>query len=199
MVYIQFRKYIPFQRVIPSNIRFHSILFALFLIWIWNPLFLAHIVPRGYLHRSMFLNVIIDWSGQLPYVPLSYYGREKQYFFSYLLDFYSLPGYIYLLNKCLLDFLSPTNISSTKKNNAIPRKYINCSSYSSKTMELYFSSSILRMSSIIGFSPNSLFPARTYTPFPALAVCRFFDDDHFEVKICAPDYARSYKEYVYED
>ena len=25
------------------------------------------------------------------------------------------------------------------------------------------------------------------------------DDDHFEVKICAPDYARSYKEYVYED
>ena len=25
------------------------------------------------------------------------------------------------------------------------------------------------------------------------------DDDHFEVKICTPDYARSYKEYVYED
>lgn len=25
------------------------------------------------------------------------------------------------------------------------------------------------------------------------------DDDHFEVKICAPDYARSYKEYTYED
>ena len=25
------------------------------------------------------------------------------------------------------------------------------------------------------------------------------DDDHFEVKICAPDYARSYKEYVYGD
>ena len=25
------------------------------------------------------------------------------------------------------------------------------------------------------------------------------DDDHFEVKICAPDYARSYKECVYED
>lgn len=25
------------------------------------------------------------------------------------------------------------------------------------------------------------------------------DDDHFEVKTCAPDYARSYKEYVYED
>ena len=25
------------------------------------------------------------------------------------------------------------------------------------------------------------------------------DDDHFEVKICAPDCARSYKEYVYED
>ena len=25
------------------------------------------------------------------------------------------------------------------------------------------------------------------------------DDDHFEVKICTLDYARSYKEYVYED
>lgn len=25
------------------------------------------------------------------------------------------------------------------------------------------------------------------------------DDDHFEVKICAPDYARGYKEYVYGD
>ena len=25
------------------------------------------------------------------------------------------------------------------------------------------------------------------------------DDDHFEVKICTPDYARNYKEYVYED
>ena len=25
------------------------------------------------------------------------------------------------------------------------------------------------------------------------------DDDHFEVKICAPDYARSYKEYIYGD
>ena len=25
------------------------------------------------------------------------------------------------------------------------------------------------------------------------------DDDHFEVKICAPDYAKSYKEYAYED
>lgn len=25
------------------------------------------------------------------------------------------------------------------------------------------------------------------------------DDDHFEVEICAPDYAKSYKEYVYED
>ena len=25
------------------------------------------------------------------------------------------------------------------------------------------------------------------------------DDDHFEVKICTPDYAKSYKEYIYED
>lgn len=25
------------------------------------------------------------------------------------------------------------------------------------------------------------------------------DDDHFEVKLCTPDYAKSYKEYVYED
>lgn len=25
------------------------------------------------------------------------------------------------------------------------------------------------------------------------------DDDHFEVVVCAPDYAKSYKEYVYED
>lgn len=25
------------------------------------------------------------------------------------------------------------------------------------------------------------------------------DDDHFEVKLCAPDYAKSYKEYDYED
>ena len=25
------------------------------------------------------------------------------------------------------------------------------------------------------------------------------NDDHFEVKICTPDYARSYKEYDYED
>ena len=25
------------------------------------------------------------------------------------------------------------------------------------------------------------------------------DDDHFEVVACTPDYAKSYKEYVYED
>lgn len=25
------------------------------------------------------------------------------------------------------------------------------------------------------------------------------DDDHFEVEISAPDYAKSYKEYIYED
>lgn len=25
------------------------------------------------------------------------------------------------------------------------------------------------------------------------------DDDHFEIKVCHPDYARSYKEYIYED
>ena len=25
------------------------------------------------------------------------------------------------------------------------------------------------------------------------------DDDHFEVKVLQPDYARSYKEYIYED
>ena len=25
------------------------------------------------------------------------------------------------------------------------------------------------------------------------------NDDHFEIEVCAPDYAKSYKEYVYED
>ena len=52
-------------------------------------------------------------------------------------------------------------MSMMKKKNAMARKYINCSSNSSNTTELYFSSSIFRISSIIGFRPNSLLPART--------------------------------------
>ena len=58
---------------------------------------------------------------------------------------------------------------ATKKSRAIARKYIYNSSYSSKTTELYSSSSILSISSIIGLRPNSLFPARTYRPLPAAA------------------------------
>ena len=49
------------------------------------------------------------------------------------------------------------------------KKYIYCSSYSSKTMELNSSWSSLLISETIGFRPNSSFPARTYAPSPALA------------------------------
>ena len=71
--------------------------------------------------------------------------------------------------KWYVERLSPTSISIKWKKRATARKYMYNSSYSSNTIELYSSSSILAISFIIGSSPNSLFPAWIYSPFPAAA------------------------------
>ena len=64
-------------------------------------------------------------------------------------------------NNLLLGRRSPISISRTKNSSAAAKKYIYCSSYSSKTTELNRSSSSLRISSRMGLSPNSSPPAWT--------------------------------------
>ena len=64
--------------------------------------------------------------------------------------------HLFFPNRLNLVFLSPMRQATTKKKSARAKKYIYCSSYSSKTTELNFSASIFLMSSIIGFSPNSV-------------------------------------------
>ena len=77
------------------------------------------------------------------------------------------------LNRCRWAFVSGTSSSRIRKKSAMAKKYIYCSSKSSKTTELNCSLSSFRRSSIIGFSPNSAAPARTYLPSAAPAIsCR---------------------------